>query len=100
MCTEPAFAFFHFEGNTPLSKHDLEISSNGGKTESPHNFTNRIRIMLCSYVLIGSMSFAILAISCLVTEIDGRAFVVFILSVAEISLALSIRVYCSEKINC
>ena len=47
--------------------------------------------------LFGSRFFIILSISVLVTGIDESVLVVFILSVAGTSLALSIRVNCIAK---
>ena len=87
------FSFFHSEGNVPLSRQDLKISSKGDKTEPPYNFSIHM-ISSCPWALFGSRFFIILARSTLVTGIDKSVLVVFILSVAEISLPLSIRVHC------
>ena len=76
------FAFFHSEGNVPLSRQDLKISFMGGKAESPHNFSIHILIMSCPWALFGSSLFIILAISALVTGIDESVLVVFMLSLA------------------
>ena len=81
LCTGTTFAFFHTEENVPLSRQDLEVSSRGGKTFSIH-----ILIMSCPWALFRSRFFIILAISALVTGI--------MLSLAGISLALSIKVHC------
>ena len=86
--------YFHSEANVPLSRQDLKISSKGGKTESTHNFSIRILIMSCPWALFGSRFFIILTISALVTGIDESDLVVFMLSLAGISLALSTRVHC------
>ena len=45
--TGTTFAFFHSEGNIPLSRQDLKIRSKCGKTKSLHNFSIRILIMTC-----------------------------------------------------
>ena len=78
----------------PNSRQDLKVSSKGGKTKSPHNFSVRILIMACPWALFASKFFIILATLALVTGIDESVLVVFILSAAEISLVLSIRVHC------
>ena len=39
------FAFFHSEGNVPLSRQDLKISFMGGKAESPHSYTDHVMSM-------------------------------------------------------
>ena len=33
-----------------FSRQDLKVSSTGGKTESPHNFSIRILIMSCPWI--------------------------------------------------
>ena len=86
-------SFFHSEGNVPLSRQDLKISSAGGKTESPKNLIIRILIISCPWALFGSMIFINLATSALVTEIEKIILVVFILSIVGISLAFSIRIH-------
>ena len=86
-------SFFHSEGNVPLSRQDLKISSAGGKTGSPKNLSIRILIMSCPWALFGSRIFINLAASALVTEIEEIISVVFILSIPGISLALSIRIH-------
>ena len=95
LCTGTTFAFFHSEENVSLSRQDLKTSSMGGKTESPHNFSIRILTMSFPWAISGSK---FLAISALLTGID-KSILVFILSVARISLALSIRVHYLAK-NC
>ena len=75
----------------------MKINSKGGKTESPHNFSIRILIMSCPWALFGSRLFIVLAISAVVTDIDESVLVVFMLSVAGFTLALSIRVNCRAK---
>ena len=62
------FAFFHSEGNLP--GQDLKISSKGGETKSPHNFSIRIMITSCPWALFGSRLFNILPKSALVIRID------------------------------
>ena len=84
MCTGTTFALFHSEGNVPLLRHDLKISSKGAKTESPHNFCIFILIKSCPWALFGSRIFAILIILDVVTGIDESVVAVFILSVAGI----------------
>ena len=69
--------FFHSEGNVPISRQDLKISSKGGKIDSPHNFSIRILIMSCPWALFGSRFFIILAISLQVTGIHQSVLVVF-----------------------
>ena len=97
LCTGTKFVFFNSEGNVPLSRQDVKISSKGGKAESPYNFSICVLIMPCPRALLESRSFIILAISSLVTGIDESVLVAFILSIAEISLPLSIRVHSLAK---
>ena len=97
LCTGTTFAFFHTEGNVPLSRQDLKLNSKGGKVESPHNFSIHILIMSCPWALSGSRLFIILAISALVIGIDESVLIVFMLSLAGISIALSIKVHCWDK---
>ena len=49
------------------------------------------------FMFMGSILFIILEIPALVTGIDESVLVVFILSVAQISIPLSIRVHCLVK---
>ena len=58
------------------------------------NFSIRILPTSCPWALLGSQLFYYLAISALVTRIYESVMVVFILIVAVISFALSIRGHC------
>ena len=53
--------------------------------------------MSYSWAFFGSILFTILEMPALVTGIDESVLVVFILSVAQISIPLSIRVHCLAK---
>ena len=83
---------------TPFfSRQDLKIISKGVKTESSHSFSIHLLIMSCPWALLRSSFFFILIIPRLVIRINESVLVVFILSVAGISIVLSIRVHCLAK---